>query len=1087
MVDEAENKAHKMRALNYTIGSLATFISGGSAAPYIFAGKTGLFAYNENRIRKYGLKGTATQERVNKVFNTSLNLYSSANSLSKTFKLDIYKKYPTIAGLERTRAIYNLSTPVLDEISTKHPNSFVVTGLDGVMAGVDIAHNFARSSLKPSGYGLSKNIMLYPESTIMLGSLTNNIARIDHSFNGKESWISRHPEKAVYMPAGAMLSDAIQPELCRYLAPNHMNKIKHAELLPETFRQVKEHGKEGVALNMTEQNRIQQKIFTNPTALNLHIENLLKKDNNISSDRYQLAKASFYYIDNVRKNYTNTRSYEDDISDLHYKITTDGKITHYIDTKTFDDSGSITSEFLTGPFGEFLRGRVRTSKDLNEKIGRPGYTEFGAELIWEDQFKGVSSPGDISIIYSIPVKDRNGNIWSVDMIGNYRNISGKYSKEGMEGFWMDNLNGHGQFLPTGSGIMADVKNKDYFIQLGNGFNPFHNDSKKSYYKSYNLLTTQPNQPDENFFKNLENDFLKEYTPQSFAKKYDAYFQDYTTNSGGIEQLQNARGDFLTWYHNIDLSPDKYRAISVGFNEIGEPEMKKIFDSKNISITQSGNAWQDYITKEPSNLNPTSILTNRWKENAIIPESSPSHPWHKGDLYDEHTGFNKIGVELSIISQDKFNKVLWGEKDFQFNKDTKILQKGLNYEINTFGNQYTLNGEKLAYTSQKLYNIQHDSSGKPSADISYLNINNWHTTTREEMDNLKDWAGYAYGFQSIGARFTECEKAHDTVTNDFKTTYLLQQKFNKRSFNYGIAYVTNSFPLYGFPASLGTLSSLSYMTRPLPHIKSIDTIEMGKHLHMLKQSHRDYKYDLNKTDSLIQFYKSSKDILDIPPPETSLYSKVNNGEVSLIPADYTSTDNESKIINYMDAFRGRDKDTFHIIDGNGRKQFVQIKPIKSILVQAEENILQTGVLNSIINEYREGRLFNGDYFQNFKRLLDAIGLHNPLSWEYFSNEFQEKRLLGAKYFSLVKSPVELAKSQASSKSLKIFLQNADKTALSKIPYFNNIANIGNRLIILKGYVDLFYTASDIYPLVNAYYKTLNKFNNYTYNDYLENTQ
>jgi len=213
-----------------------------------------------------------------------------------------------------------------------------------------------------------------------------------------------------------------------------------------------------------------------------------------------------------------------------------------ISYRDYLDKG-IWSELNVGNFGEYRSGSFWLEKGCLLGAYRDPET---FSLDWENKL-AKADPEAFNLIQGLEVKGPYGEIWKVSMIGGARNIDGTFICGLSQGFWSAGIDRHGQILPTGSGLLVDIRHQNYYAQLSKEFAPERTDWASNFTHGWygNYLFNQPNQPAKNFFEDFGSPFLEDFTPQTIAQKYDPWLQNYTLYGGGVEQIQDARGRYET--------------------------------------------------------------------------------------------------------------------------------------------------------------------------------------------------------------------------------------------------------------------------------------------------------------------------------------------------------------------------------------------------------------------------------------------------------------------------------------------------------------------------------------------------------------
>jgi len=301
------------------------------------------------------------------------------------------------------------------------------------------------------------------------------------------------------------------------------------------------------------------------------------------------------------------------------------------------------SEVRLGKFWEYKSGTVWTEKEF--ELGRPGYSE-SFSLEWGNKFANAD-PKAFNLIEGLKVVGSDGEIWEVDMIGGPRNTDGTFSNEKSQGFWSGGLDRHGQILPTGSGILIDNKHQNYYAQLSKGFAPERVDWDISFTSDWqgNYLFNQSNQPAKNFFEDFGSPFLEDFTPQTIARKYDPWLQNYTLYGGGVEQIQDALGKAVTYNRTNSLIEmlavlGRRRSIEAGEFWRVEPGQAIIGNLKTGEVKEyclSGRGGELILSENPT---PVEVYTEEWRDKT-------REKVFEGNQFEAREGFRH-----SVVNMDK---------------------------------------------------------------------------------------------------------------------------------------------------------------------------------------------------------------------------------------------------------------------------------------------------------------------------------------------------------------------------------------------------------------------------------------------------
>lgn len=788
------NKSVFRRMVGYTVGTVLTFATAGQALPTLFTLQSGKFVLDEVISNKFGLEVPVAWRAIGLAYDSGFSLYGACRGFENASLLagDGHKFLSTV---EHLQAHYTFWQPVFNEYSRDHPESFIGRGLPGVMAGLNLYSNVASTANVPEGRYLSKSSWKYPESVFRIGSAVNDIVTIDYAIRGKESWAATHPDSSFYLQQGCRLADAAQTVIATNSGTKEFNKA--AELKLAQGYVVASRIDDKPIFNLVDNNEVVSKSLTyqeskgyiyNPSTLPVRIRH----------NPYQLAKLRYEwagrflqeYVSQARvdnplaaianpfiftydgissySNYRDCSSYLKSISlnnwsELNnYNQNNSSSLTNiYVeapknytfpggnfsvatteDVITYKDylNTGIGSEFTLGKFGEYRSGTVWN--DGKFELGRAYHTE-SFSLDWGGKFTKASLKA-FNLIEGLTAVGPEGEVWEVNMIGGPRNIDGTFSNGKSQGFWSGGLDRHGQILPTGSGVLVDTKHQNYFAQLSKGFAPeriYWNNNFTSDWGS-NYLFNQLNQPAKNFFEDFGSPFLEDFTPQTIARKYDPWLQNYTLYGGGVEQIQDASGRAITYNRTdypVEMIPvlGASRRIKAGEFWKVEPGQAIIGNLKTGEVREyslSGRGRESILRENPT---PVELYTGQWRNKT------------REKVFEGNRFEAREGLRRSIVNMDN-----------HLNTGMANLVKGLQYK-----EQRWIKQSQDSFV--ELGNDRNEAIAQTKIQRKVLDISETVIGTREhpriDLSFYKDSEGKVIGYSYLPHE-KELQDSRDLIDN-----------------------------------------------------------------------------------------------------------------------------------------------------------------------------------------------------------------------------------------------------------------------------------------------------------------------------------
>lgn len=555
-------KSSQTPFFGFVVGAIVTCLTGGTATPVLLGLQVVKFGADGMIETAYG-PGSEGQRAFDFLYGFGTSAFGALQGLESATKLwDSGQKF--FGGIQYVQITNGLLHPLTNEFARENPDSFIGRGLPGVMAGLNLVSNFNRLSNMPKGEFLPKNPMLYPASTLKIGSTVSDLMIMDYSLGGKDSWMAKNPDRVFYLQQGCRLFDVGQIKMTEGLERHYLVKgaEKGAEGVIEVGK-VKNGGVKVVDYPNEGGEGGHLKYYRDPKEFVGDVKEIIRRRNSDyrGNDPNYLEKITYSVIENLYDRYKEERL---SVSDLNSQP--NEGVFRYRDIVNYKgrdgmNSVEVTSEFQVLEGIKYLEGYVETNPgkgeggEFSNGLAKVGHREEAPSLQWGNSLPLRANEIDIISVEGLVLKDKLGNEWKVHMFGIRDNVSGTYKSNGKQGYWKTGRDSHGQILPIGSGILVDEANRNYFVQLSKGFAPIREDLNTSAISRGFRLSDQLNQPAKNFFKDFGSPFLENFTPQTIAQKYDPWLQNYTVYGGGVEQIQDASGRYQT-INRLDYSIER---------------------------------------------------------------------------------------------------------------------------------------------------------------------------------------------------------------------------------------------------------------------------------------------------------------------------------------------------------------------------------------------------------------------------------------------------------------------------------------------------------------------------------------------------